>query len=460
MINTWDNASLSEALGIEINQNIVANKVQFNSKDVQSGDLFIALKGNTDGHIYVKDAIDRGASCAIVERNVDIPDKSKLIVVDDASIALTRLAKYKRSKSKATFIGVTGSAGKTSTKEGLYDILSHFNKSFASRGNFNNHIGVPLNLASMPDDTKYAVLEMGMNNPGEISPLSDLAQPDIAIITNILPVHIENMGSIDGIANEKCQIFSGLSSSGVALLNRDSDHFMHCQNVLSQMKPLAQLYSFGEHKDADSRLLWYDFDGNIANIRYSVRGKEIDISTHLAGKHMAINIASMLLVADILNLELTKVASVIESLTPLEGRGKLLKTNVAGKNCTIIYDCYNANPSSVQSSLEHFSDMKHSNKIAILADMLELGNEAERYHKELAPYVINSEVGCLCTVGPLMRNLYNELKHNVKTIHFDNSEDLYAAMHDLVTEESMILFKGSKGMKLSSVVERLIKQDK
>ncbi|MES2215309.1 MAG: UDP-N-acetylmuramoyl-tripeptide--D-alanyl-D-alanine ligase [Pseudomonadota bacterium] len=456
----WTSRSLSEALQVEVPHDIQTSILQFNSKDVNEGDLFIALMGQSDGHLYAKDALLRGAAAIIIDHEVDDIDKSKVIMVKDTEAALLDLAKYKRNHSKAKFIAVTGSAGKTSTKDAIYKILQKFGQSFASRGTFNNHLGVPLNLASIPDDTEYAILEIGMNNPGEITPLSILTKPDIAIITNVLPVHLGQFSSLRDIADAKCEIFAGMEQGGVeqggiVLLNKGNEFYEYCASEAGS----HNIYSFGAAEGADARLASYSFDGTESHLEFLVLGKKVEASTKLAGKHMAENLAAGLMVAEIWKLDLDKAAIAISELSPLKGRGEILHIKISGHNCDIIYDCYNANPSSVQSALMHMKDVNHENKIVILGDMLELGTDAAEYHKALAPFVIASGARTLYTVGDLMHNLHRDLKNTIKCKHFTNSEDLQQSFPELVNQDSLILFKASKSMKLSNVVEDLSLKD-
>lgn len=429
----------------------MTRKLQFNSKDVQAGDIFIALSGGAgDGHDYVADAIERGAHHAIVSRSIPGVDNSKLVLVSDTTEALHELASKSREEAKAKFIAVTGSVGKTSTKEALYKVLNDFAPSFASRGNFNNHIGVPLNLASMPNDIKYAIFEMGMNHAGELRNLSKAVKPGIALITNIMPVHLEFFASLEAIADAKCEIFEGLSKEGLAVISRDS-HYNYCFSKIEHKS-----YSFGVHEEADSRLTHYEFDTDRAHLEFDICGKIIKVSTKLAGKHIATNLAGVLMVAWLLGIPLEQAAESLSDLSAPLGRGKRLQLKLAGKNCTIIHDCYNASPASMQASLTHLRDIKHQHKIAILADMRELGPNEAKYHRELASFVLGAGITKLYTVGQLMQNLHDSLKHDIESIHFRASEDLQKDILQLIDRDSLILMKGSKSMKLLDLAEYLM----
>ena len=244
-MNLWTNESLSDALGITMRDHnyYSANRIEFNSSQVQIGDLFIALKGARDGHIFVKDALEQGAQCAIVEYYPPQCDPSKLILVPSCINALNMLASYNRSRLQSKIIAITGSVGKTSTKEAFALALNGVGKIFSGRGNFNNHLGLPINMASIPLDTDYVILELGMNHVGEISYLSKMLEPDIAIITKIAPAHLAFFSSVKDIAMAKSEIFEGLKSDGLAILNKDDEYFDIMRN--EALKYTKNIKSFG-----------------------------------------------------------------------------------------------------------------------------------------------------------------------------------------------------------------------
>lgn len=442
----WSEAALSEALGVQTKTS--GNVVHFNSSDLNEGDIFIAL-GN--GHHYIKDAIKNGASCIITEKIVDDVDLSKIILVPNTNHALMTMANHKRAKSKAKFIGITGSAGKTSTKDAMYNVLKHFGKTFVSRGNFNNHLGVPLNLASIPDDIEFAVFEMGMNHRGEIRPLANLVQPHIAILTNVLTAHIGNFNSIDEIADEKCDIFSNMDENGIAILNHDNPHYEYCKQKIM----IKNTYSFGSSEGSNMRLIKYNSDGVKSELQFKIKDTLINISTKITGRHQASNIGAILLTMFLLGLDLSKAPECFKTLEPVKGRGKKIKVTINGHLCLLIDDCYNANPGSMEHSLASLQEIKQQNKVAILADMKELGHDEVLYHKDLAKFVLDAELNHLYTVGPLMIHLHNELKNKINCIHFNSPEELTKKIIKLIKEPSLILLKGSKSMRLSTLVEFL-----
>ncbi len=444
----WSSSNLNLALGC--NTNASGNVLHFNSSDLSEGDIFIALG---KGHDYINHALEMGASVIIAETIADTNiDLDKIIIVPSCEDALEKMAIFKRNRSKAKFIAVTGSAGKTSTKEIIYNILKHFSKAFVSRGNFNNHLGVRLNLASMPEDINYAVFEMGMNNAGEIKPLASIVKPDIGIITNILEAHLGHFNSTLGIAKEKSDIFSMMDSkNGIALLNKDDNHYMDC----CKYSKLTNIYSFGANNNADSILKEYKSDGYESDLLFSVLEEDVKIKTKITGKHHASNIASILLLFKILGLDLQKVASYFKDLTLIKGRGEKINIKISGHDCILINDSYNSSPSALKHSLISLKEIDHSHKIAILGDMKELGHREIEYHTELAPVLIDSGIKSLYTVGPLMHHLHKILKDQIDAQHFESSLDLQSHITNLITHDSIILIKGSNSMRLMDLANFL-----
>lgn len=443
----WTSTQLSEALGIKTKAS--GNVVHFNSLDLQQGDIFIAIG---TGHNYIEQAHNMGATCIIAESAPKNINKDKVIIVENSEEALNVMARYKRARSKAKFIGVTGSAGKTSSKEILYSIFKNFGKSFATRGNFNNHIGVPLNLASMPDDIEYAIFEMGMNHKGEIRPLAELVKPDIGIITNIHDVHIGHFESALEIAEEKSNIFYGMNENGIAILYKDSPYFEACVEFSGLEK--QNIYSFGSDH-AHANLTKYESDGYEAKLTFSVNGKNLYATTKVTGIHQATNMAAALLLVDILGLDVKKAASHISELSHVKGRGEKIETQISSHKCIIINDCYNANPAAMKYSLETFKEIDHPHKIVILADMGELGKNEAEYHANLAEDVLNSGAIEFYGVGPLMYNLYQAVKDKTNAKHFSDYLELQSQIEHVITKPSIILFKGSKSTKLTSIVDFL-----
>lgn len=441
----WSAKQLSEIFGV--NFALDAGEVQFNSKDVKSGDLFIALHGKTDGHLYVCDAINNGAAVAIVSKKIDL-DSNKIIQVPDTMAALIKMAEYKRKKSKAKFIGITGSVGKTTTKEALKIMLAPFGNIFASRGNFNNYLGLLINLASMPDEIDYAIFEMGMNHAGEIRELTKIIKPHIAVITEIAPAHLEFFNSIEEIADAKCEIFESLQENGVAIINCDSPYYLRMRNKA------IHHYSFGTSEDAQSRLKLYKNLGDKMRLEYEVNSVNLEVIMHNIPEHQAQNFAACFGVVENLGLDLKKATTFLNQFTLIDGRGSIVSVEKDNKNYKIICDYYNSNPQSLKAALKYLKQIEHENKVAIIGDMLELGPESSRYHKEMKPFIIDSGVNKIFFVGANVQDI-TDFPHNIKVGYFDNVAALISELDELLDGGELILLKGSNSIKLNKVFEYL-----
>ncbi len=460
MNNIWDKVSLSKALNIKIDHEITVGPLEFDSRKIKGGELFVAFTGGvTDGHLFVQDALARGAAAALVSHLPAGVERNKAILVKDTYEALVKLAEYKRSISKAKFIGVTGSVGKTSTKNAIACVLRAHAKTFFSQGNFNNHLGLPLNLASMPDDIEFAVIEMGMNNPGEISILTKLAKPHIAIITNVEPVHIEFFNSIEDIFHAKCEILEGLDKDGIAIINADSPWFSKFSEVLNRKK-IHRVYTFGHANKGDVTLTDMSHQGSSMIANYNIMGTSTEVKTNITGIHQAINIGIALLISKILGLNIEKSKLALRDLQPEKGRGLLGRLRLIGnKEVTIVNDSYNANVPSVTAALANIKHIPGRRKVTILADMYELGDHTQSFHESLRQPIIDNNIDLVLTVGKFMRYLHEKLPDSINKKHFDNLEQLKVNILQCLEDQDVILFKGSKGTKLHMFVDEFINQN-
>ncbi len=449
----WNSKSLSRALDKDIDIDIKAENICYSSSDIIPGDIFIALPGeNKHGVEYIEDAFKRGASCAISDRKFEDP---RVILVDNSYKAFNKLAEYKRSNSIAKFIGVTGSAGKTSTKEALRTILSAFGKTYANKDSYNNHTGVPLSLASISDDTIYSVNEIGMNNAGEVRNLTNLVKPDIAIITNISEAHMggEGLGTLANICKAKCEIFEYMTKDGFAILNIDNSTFDIQKSILKNLE-ITKIYTFGEGEKADCRVIDYVRDEDHALVTYSIFDRIYHSKNYLIGKHQAINFAAAFLVPYTLGLNMDLAVKASENVRPYDGRGVTSVLNYNGHKYTIIDDAYNANPASVKAALKNLSEIAGV-KIAILADMRELGPKSAEMHADLSNFVIETGVSKLFTLCEYMKYLNDELSSKLESYHYHGTSD--KSFHDILSKfpnsDATILVKGSKGTKVKRFVE-------
>ena len=452
----WTTKELGRALSLNIVGNREFGKVQFNSKDVEQGDIFIALKGVRDGHEFVLDALDRGALVAIVSKEISNIDPAKLIIVDDTYEALMDLAEFKRRNSKAKFIAITGSVGKTSTKEATKIMLSAYGKTHASHGTFNNYLGVPLCLASMPNDTEYAVIEMGMSAKGELSELSKLAIPDVALITAVSEGHIGSFNSVEEIADAKCEIFEGMDiNDGIAIVNRDITTYERCiQNI--DRAGMQNVQTFGKRVDAGVRFVSSEIlENDTLRLSYTVDGEELELVIPLIPVHLAGNFAAAFAVVKALKLDPEAAASAISSFIPVVGRGGLLTVKKSGKEYRIICDYYNANPQSMNAALEYLNLFDNENKVAVLGDMGGLGKFEHELHMNIVPYIKDSGVKKLFLVGERMKHLKNEFGKEIQVFCFDDAQSLCREIDKYIVGGELILIKGSRSMEMERVATKL-----
>jgi UDP-N-acetylmuramoyl-tripeptide--D-alanyl-D-alanine ligase len=441
----WSPRALEEALNQKIPSGLDCGVVHFNSRSINKNDIFIALnEGRGDGHNYVEDALKQGAGCVIVSKNLDI-QSDKIILVEDCMEALHKMASYKREKSKAKFIGVTGSSGKTSTKEILKTVLENFGITFASRGNFNNHIGVPLNIASLNDDAEYVICEMGMNHIGEISYLSKIVKPDIAIITSIGPAHYEFFNSVQDIALAKSEIFDGFAKNGYGIINFDGEFAEIAIHKLNQSNgKLAKICKLTKYNIIPNQ--------NLVALEYLIDGKIFSITSSVMSKHQANNFGIALSLADCLGLDMQKVLNTIHKITQNEGRGKIVDTIYKGKNYKILCDYYNANPQSMIASLEYFSMIPHNKKVVIVGDMLELGESSIQFHLDLISHILSISPNKVICIGEITKIIHQNIENSY---HFSNVADFIDEFEKIFEGDEFIFIKGSNSIKLSKIADLL-----
>lgn len=424
-----------------------ASGVSIDTRTLQAGDLFIAIQGDRlDGHDYVEHAFAAGACAALVARPGDI--SAPLFVVDDTLRAMERLAKAARARSRANILAITGSVGKTSTKEMARAALSSIGLTHASPASFNNHWGVPLSLCRMPREAAYALFEIGMNHAGEITPLVGFVRPHVAMITTIGPVHIENFASLEGIADAKAEIFSGLVPGGVAVINSQAPLFSRLAQAAHTCG--AQLLTFGSSGDA--RLLSLEPFAKGSHVHAGIRGESVSFTLHAPGEPMAYNAVGMLLACQALGAPLSACVEGLQSFVPVEGRGAQHTLYTQEGAFTVIDESYNASPVSMQAALAVLGNMP-GRRIAVLGDMLELGTHSEALHAGLAPHLRNVE--CLFCVGPRMRALYEEAPSHMRVAHVERAEDLGGILLNHIRAGDMLMIKGSNGTKMGTIMRFL-----
>jgi UDP-N-acetylmuramoyl-tripeptide--D-alanyl-D-alanine ligase len=426
------------------------------SRTIAPGEGFVAIRGpNRDGHAFVTAALERGASCAIVDKSFPPGDEEKLVRVGDTLEALNDLGRASRARAERTVvIAVTGSAGKTGTKEALRLALAPSGSVHASAKSFNNHWGVPLSLANMPKATRFGVFEIGMNHPGEIAALVPMVTPQIAIVTTVAPVHLGFFRSVEEIADAKAEIFDGVVPGGAAILNRDNPHYERLK--ARALGHGARIVGFGEARDAEARLLEVQLLPDASNVTADILGETVSYRLGAPGRHLVQNSLAVLAAAKLAGADLARAARALEDLHAGAGRG--VRILVDGGRMAIIDESYNANPASVRAALATLGltpRNEFKRRIAVLGDMLELGPEGARLHAELAEAVDGAGVDVVFACGELMRGLFEALPSNRRGAYSKTSEELAPKLVEAVGPGDAIMVKGSLGSRMAPLVEAL-----
>ena len=426
-----------------------ATGVTFDTRELEPGDLFVALAGERDGHDFAQAAFAKGAAGALVSRPVE---GGPFVLVPDTLKALEALGAAARDRADGKRIAVTGSVGKTSVTQALLASLRLAGAAHGSIKSFNNHIGVPLTLARMPRETRYAVFEIGMNHAGEIGPLSRLVRPHVAVVTNVGPVHTENFADGEaGVAKAKAEIFEGLEPSGGAVLDADGAWF----GVLGEAARAAgaQVLTFGEGEGADARLLPSPSMGE-GRVVATLHGRPLDFPIAQRGAHWGKNSLAVLLALEAAGAPIDVGIEALASFAPLAGRGAERRVALAHGDFTLIDESYNANPISMRAAFETLSRRK-GRKLAVLTDMLELGSTAEAMHASLAEPIEAARVDLVFAAGPFMRRLYDELPPSSRGGWAPTAVELAPQVTAAVRDGDVVMVKGSNGSKASLVVQAL-----
>jgi UDP-N-acetylmuramoyl-tripeptide--D-alanyl-D-alanine ligase len=438
------------------------NGISIDSRTSGKGDAFFAIKGeNRDGHDFVDSALKGGAGLAVVAR--DQRDRfagAPLLVVPDVLEALRSLARAARARTEARVVAVTGSVGKTGTKEALRLALSTDGETHASVASYNNHWGVPLSLARCPASTKYAVLEIGMNHAGEITPLTKLARPHVAIITGIEPVHLEYFGSLEKIADAKAEIFAGVEPGGAAVLNRDNAQFSRLAAAAKAAR-IERVVSFGEHKDADALLLRLSLQADCSTVEARILGQTVTYKLGAPGRHLVLNSLAVLTAVSLVGADLALAALALNNLRPASGRGTRTVLTVPGGNALLIDESYNANPASMQAAIALLGQVpvgQRGRRIAVLGDMLELGPTAAELHRALAKAIEAANVDLVFCSGPLMRALWEALPSRARGGYSETAAGLEPMVVSAIRAGDAVMVKGSLGSKMGPIVRALERQ--
>ena len=452
----WTSDEIAAATGGTASEPFAVSGVTFDSREVQSGDLFVAMPGTIhDGHRFVDGAFAAGAAGAIVAHRVNGPH----VRVDDTFAALQALGRASRQRSKASVFGVTGSVGKTSTKEALFAALDRNRPGRVHRSvkSYNNHTGVPLSLARMPREAEFAVLEMGMNNQGEIAALTRQVRPHVALITAIAPAHIENLGSEEAIADAKAEIFEGLEPHGIAIVPNDTPH--RDRLVKAARRHADRIITFGGG-DADVHAVHaVSAEGGGSLISAALLDSELTFTISQRGEHWVSNALAVLAAVEAVGGDVARAGLALADLGGLKGRGQRHLVEIAGGEVLLIDESYNANPASMAATLKSLgAERDVARRIAVLGPMRELGEHGEALHAALAAPVLSAHVDRLILIGEEMRALDEALGDRVPVDRVETVDEATDALRRIVRPGDAVLGKASKSVGLAKLVGSMAKE--
>ncbi len=468
----WTAADAARAAGGITAGDWLATGVSIDTRTLSVGDLFVALKAERDGHDFVRAALDKGAAAALVSRIPEgLPNDPRLLMVPDVLQGLEGLGRFARARTKARVVGVTGSVGKTSTKEMLRSILGGQGRVHAAEASYNNHWGVPLTLARMPADADFAVIEIGMSNPGEIAPLARMAHLDVAMITTVAAAHLQAFGSLEGIAHEKASIMDGLRVGGVAVLPAGGDLAPDLSDILLAKARAVdgQTLTFGAAPSADYVLTRTAFANGATVVQAMHKARPMLFKLSAMGAHFAANALGAVAVSDALGLDRMIALNDLGAWCPPAGRGgreTIVMDAIEGLSFDLLDDAFNANPASMAAALDVLaaSSPKHDvgrvgngRRIAVLGDMLELGPDEVALHGAIAQHPALERIDVVHCVGPLMQALWQALPRAKRGEWVGQAGDLTARARGLIDAGDVVLVKSSKGTKCALIVDALRK---
>ncbi|MEH3116157.1 MAG: UDP-N-acetylmuramoylalanyl-D-glutamyl-2,6-diaminopimelate--D-alanyl-D-alanine ligase [Methylorubrum populi] len=460
----WTPAALETATGGSFHGSPRAvTGASIDTRTLEPGDLFFAIRGAArDGHDFVRAALEKGAGAAVIAaaRAKEFEGVGPVLTVpgegDDPVLeAMRRLGFAARARTGASIVAVTGSVGKTGTKEALRHVLAAQGATHASVASYNNHWGVPLTLARMPEETRFGVFEIGMNHGAEILPLTAMVRPDVALITTVEPVHIEHFRSLSAIADAKGEIFSGLAPGGVAVINRDNPNY---ERLLAHARAskAGRVITFGEHEAADVRAKRILTRPDVSVVDAVVMGLPVTYQLGTPGRHVATNSLGVLACVHALGADLARAALSLAALKPPVGRGERTALRIGDGEAFLIDESYNANPASIRASLATLAAIETGPKgrrIAVLGDMKELGAAGESLHRELAEAVAANGIDLVFTAGPLMAHLFEALPMTVRGAAAPTAAELTDAVLARLRPGDAVMVKGSNSMRMVRIVE-------
>ncbi|MBO0752297.1 MAG: UDP-N-acetylmuramoylalanyl-D-glutamyl-2,6-diaminopimelate--D-alanyl-D-alanine ligase [Bradyrhizobiaceae bacterium] len=437
--------------------------ISIDSRTVKAGEAFFAIKGDThDGHDFVAAAVKQGAALAVVARSRrdDCGSDVPLLVVDDVMEAMRQVAGAARRRSAAKIVAVTGSVGKTSTKEALALALCATAETHASTASFNNHWGVPLSLARMAETARYGVFEIGMNHAGEITPLVRMVRPHVAIITAVEPVHLEHFRSLEAIADAKAEIFLGLDPGGAAVICRDSPHYGRLRRH-AEAAGVSNIVSFGEHGEAETRLLTCVLHADCSTVDALILGEPVTYKIGAPGRHLVMNSLAVLTTARLVGADLARAAVALAQQVPAAGRGTRITLDLPGGSALLIDESYNANPTSMRAALALLGQAAvgpGGRRIAVLGDMLELGSAAEDLHRDLVDDVRQHGIDLVYCAGPLMAALWEALPSARRGGYVRAATELEPLLAAAIRPGDAVMVKASNGSRMGPLVKALVQR--
>jgi UDP-N-acetylmuramoyl-tripeptide--D-alanyl-D-alanine ligase len=457
----WTSDEIAAATGARIGGGFAQGTgASIDTRTLEPGDLYFAIKGDVhDGHDFVPAALDKGASAAVVseEKAATFAPSDRLIVVPDVLEAMRQMGRAARRRTNAKVVAITGSVGKTGTKEAMRLALSRQGATHASVASYNNHWGVPLTLARMPRESAFGVFEIGMNHAHEILPLTGMVRPHVAVITTVEPVHIEFFPSLWGIADAKGEIFSGLEPGGTAVINRDNAYFERMRSH-ALASAAGRVVTFGEHETADIRAHRIIVRPDHSVVDATIFGQPLTYKIGTAGRHIALNSLSVLAACHALGADLALVALSFADMKPPVGRGERTMLSIGDREALLIDESYNANPASMRAALANLGAVelgRGARRIAVLGDMKELGEKGPGLHAELAEAIDANRIDLVFAAGPLMNELVERLPKAKVVAHAQTSAELVDAVCAAVRPGDAVTVKGSLSMKMALVVKAL-----
>jgi UDP-N-acetylmuramoyl-tripeptide--D-alanyl-D-alanine ligase len=462
MTALWTASDATAATGGSSRTDWVATGVSIDTRSLARGDLFVALRGpNHDGHDFVGTALQRGAAAAIVDREIpEAPISTPLLGVADTLTSLAALGAAGRNRSRARIVAVTGSVGKTGTKEALRLALGSSGPTYASAGGLNNHWGAPLSLARLPPDVCYGVFELGMNHPGEIADLTRLVRPHVAVITTVEPAHLGFFPSVEAIADAKAEIFLGLEPGGTAVLNRDNSYYARLA-AAAKRAGAVEILGFGAHPEAGARLIDCVLDSRGSTVEAAVCGRAVRFRVPVPGRHWVLNALAVLAAAQAAGAAVDHAAAALAQLEVLPGRGRRRELAWCGGTLTVIDESYNASPAAMRAALGVLAATEPgagARRVAVLGDMLELGDESEHLHRELAEPLAAAKVDRVFLIGNAIAALDEVLPEAKRGGLWLLPEEAMPALLRFLEPGDVVTVKGSRGVRVSRIVELLCAQ--